>query len=104
MFLHIQSGWTALHTAASTNSVNVVNVLLMEDSTLIKQTSKVNKLCFYKLPSNTSLHDFCSNKDYIEYGLDDPDNLGHLGHFLEGQVGLIHKLNYLDVTRISHIH
>ena len=40
----------------------------------------------------------------VESGSDDPDNLGHLGHFLEGQVhgpGLIHKLNYLDVTRIS---
>ena len=24
--------------------------------------------------------------------------------FLEGQVGLICKLNYLDVTRISHVH
>ena len=23
--------------------------------------------------------------------------------FLVGQVGLIHKLNYLDVTRISHV-
>ena len=34
-----------LHTAASTNSVDVVNVLLVKDSTLIKQTSKVNKLC-----------------------------------------------------------
>ena len=29
-----------------------------------------------------------------ESGSDDPDNLGH---FLEGQVGLIRKLNYLDV-------
>ena len=36
-------------------------------------------------------------------GSDDLDNLGHLGHFLEGQVGLIHKLSYLDVTRISHV-
>ena len=42
--MFLQSGWTALHTAASTNSVDVVNVLLVEDSTLIKQTSKVNKL------------------------------------------------------------
>ena len=32
-----------------------------------------------------------------------PDNLGQLGHFLVGQVGLIHKLNYLNVTRISHV-
>ena len=23
--------------------------------------------------------------------------------FFEGQVGLIHKLNYLDVTRMSHV-
>ena len=38
----------------------------------------------------------------VESGSDNPDNLGHLGHFLEGQVGLICKLNYLDVTRISH--
>ena len=36
----------------------------------------------------------------VESGSDDPDNLGHLGHFLEGQVGLICKLNYLDVTWI----
>ena len=39
----------------------------------------------------------------VESGSDDPDNLGHLGHFLEGQVGLIRKLNYLDVNRISHV-
>ena len=40
----------------------------------------------------------------VESGSDDPDNLGHLDHFLEGQVGLICKLiNYLDVTRISHV-
>ena len=25
----------------------------------------------------------------VESGSDDPDHLGHLGHFLEGQVGLI---------------
>ena len=35
----------------------------------------------------------------IESGLDDPE---YLGHFLVGQVGLIHKLNYLDVTCISN--
>ena len=35
-------------------------------------------------------------------GSDDPDNLGYLGHFLVGQVGLIHKLNHLDVTWIPH--
>ena len=40
----------------------------------------------------------------VESGSDDLYNLGHLGHFLVGQVGLIHiKLNYLDVTRISHV-
>ena len=39
----------------------------------------------------------------VESGLDDLDNLGHLGLFLVGQVGLIHKQNYLDVTRISHV-
>ena len=42
----------------------------------------------------------------VESKLDDPDYLGHLGHFLVGQVGLIHKLNYLDVTWIfnrSHV-
>ena len=37
----------------------------------------------------------------VESGSDDPNNLGHLG---QGQVGLIRKLNYLDVTRISHAH
>ena len=41
--------------------------------------------------------------------LDDPKYVGHLGHFFggsTGEVGLIHKLNYLDVTRIinrSHV-
>ena len=42
----------------------------------------------------------------VERGSDDLDNLGHLGylgHFLEGQVGFIQKINYLDVTRIYHI-
>ena len=38
----------------------------------------------------------------VESVSDDPDNLGHLGHFLEGQMGLIHNLNYLNVTRIFH--
>ena len=36
----------------------------------------------------------------VESGLDDPDYLGHLDHFLVGQVGLIRKLNYLNVTGI----
>ena len=36
----------------------------------------------------------------VESGSDDPDYLGHLAHFLVGQVALIHKLNYLDVTQI----
>ena len=36
----------------------------------------------------------------VESGSDDPDNVGHLVTFLMGQVGLIRKLNYLDVTRI----
>ena len=39
----------------------------------------------------------------VESGSDDPDNLSHLGHFLEGQVGVICKKHYLDVTRISHV-
>ena len=37
----------------------------------------------------------------VESGSDDLDSLGHLNHFLVGQVGLIHKLNYLDVTQIA---
>ena len=42
----------------------------------------------------------------IESGSDDPDYLAHLGHFLVGQMGLICKINYLDLTWIfnrSHI-
>ena len=39
----------------------------------------------------------------VESGPHDPDNLGHLGRFLEGQVGLVRKPNYLDVTRISRV-
>ena len=36
----------------------------------------------------------------VESGLDDSDNLGHLDHFFGG---LIRKLNYLNVTHISHV-
>ena len=35
-----------------------------------------------------------------ESGLGDLDDLGHFDQFLMGQVGLIHKLNYLDVIQI----
>ena len=38
----LQSGWTALHVAAMHNSVDVVNLLLMKDFTLIAQTDKVS--------------------------------------------------------------
>ena len=44
--MFLQSGWTALHVAASGNNVDVVNLLLMKNPTLINQTSKVNKLYF----------------------------------------------------------
>ena len=42
----------------------------------------------------------------VESGSDDPDYLVNLGTFLVGQVGLIRKLNYLNVTWIfnrSHV-
>ena len=38
----IQCGQTALHVAAIHNSVDVVNLLLMKDPILIKQTDKVS--------------------------------------------------------------
>ena len=38
----IQRGRTALHVAAIHNSVDVVNLLLMKDPTLIKQTDNVS--------------------------------------------------------------
>ena len=41
--MFLQSGWTALHVAASSNNVDVVNLLLMKDPTVINQISKVNK-------------------------------------------------------------
>ena len=34
----------------------------------------------------------------VKSGLDNLGYLGQLGHFLVGQAGPIHKLNYLDVT------
>ena len=43
----IQGGWTALHVAAKGNSVEVVNLLLMKDSTLIKQTDCVSEQVFF---------------------------------------------------------
>ena len=38
----LQSGQTALHVAAMHNSVDVVNLLLMKDPTLIEQSDKVS--------------------------------------------------------------
>ena len=38
----LQLGQTVLHVAAMSNSVDVVNLLLMKDPTLIKQTDKVS--------------------------------------------------------------
>ena len=38
----LQHGWTALHQAVVSNNVDVVNLLLMKDSTLIKQTDDVS--------------------------------------------------------------
>ena len=38
----IQLGQTALHVAAERNSVDLVNLLLMKDPTLIKQSDKVS--------------------------------------------------------------
>ena len=47
MHLHmlciLQGGRTALHLAARSNSVDVVNLLLMKDSTLIGQTDIVSE-------------------------------------------------------------
>ena len=39
----LQNEWTALHVAARSNSVDVVNLLLMKDSMLIEQTDKVSE-------------------------------------------------------------
>ena len=38
----LQRGQTALHVVAEHNSVDVVNLLLMKDPTLIKQSDKVS--------------------------------------------------------------
>ena len=38
----LQYGQTALHVAAKRNSVDLVNLLLMKDPTLIKQTNEVS--------------------------------------------------------------
>ena len=38
----LQHGWTALHVAVVPNNVDVVNLLLMKDPTLIKQTNNVS--------------------------------------------------------------
>ena len=43
----LQRGWTALHVAAWNNSVDVVNLLLMKDSTLINQTDNVSEQIIY---------------------------------------------------------
>ena len=51
--------------------------------------------------ASSGLHDHYSElftQIKVENESDDRDNLGHLDHFFGGQVDLIRKLNYLDVT------
>ena len=43
----LQNGETALHVAAWNNSVDIVNLLLMKDSTLISQTNNVSEQIIY---------------------------------------------------------
>ena len=43
----LQDGETALHVAARTNNVDIVNLLLMKDSTLISQTNNVSEQIIY---------------------------------------------------------
>ena len=48
-----QGGWTALHSASSRGHVEVVNMLLMKDFTLIKQTDNVsNHAIHYDISSH----------------------------------------------------
>ena len=43
----LQLGCTALHVAAWSNNVDIVNLLLMKDSTLINQTDNVSEQIIY---------------------------------------------------------
>ena len=43
----LQRGETALHVAAWNNNVDIVNLLLMKDSTLINQTDDVSEQIIY---------------------------------------------------------
>ena len=43
----LQDGETLLHVAALNNNVNIVNLLLMKDSTLINQTNDVREQIIY---------------------------------------------------------
>ena len=43
----LQLGRTALHVAAMNNYVDIVNLLLMKDSTLINQTDNVSEQIIY---------------------------------------------------------
>ena len=43
----LQNGETVLHVAAMRNSVDIVNLLLMKDSTLINQTDNVSEQIIY---------------------------------------------------------
>ena len=43
----LQNGETVLHVAAWNNSVDIVNLLLMKDSTLINQTNNVSEQIIY---------------------------------------------------------
>lgn len=43
----LQRGQTVLHVAARTKNVDIVNLLLMKDSTLINQTDNVSEQIIY---------------------------------------------------------
>ena len=43
MCVFLQYGWTALHISVLHNHVDIIDMLLMKDSTLIKQTDNVRK-------------------------------------------------------------
>ena len=46
-YVFLQDGETALHIAASGNNVDIVNLLLMKDPTLINQTDDVSEQIIY---------------------------------------------------------
>ena len=84
----------------------LVDVVLMQAHNLFRKYSQGDLTAKVLFLGSFVLHSIAiAIHIRVESELDDKDNQGHLGHFVEGSSGSHPQtmVNYLDVTRISHV-